>query len=148
MFSKSHLVVVAVACIVGPSLSAQTTVTTDPVGLTTTSCLGNSDTYLGIPFTRPSEFSGTVQSANANTLTVNGVPGWANNQFVYAAGRQSKHYYLLIGNGGATNPKEGHTFTVTWNGSRTLTVDTSLDNLTGVRANTKEKLFKYWNSKT
>ena len=32
---------------------AQTTATTDPVGFTTTSCLGNSDTYLGIPFTRP-----------------------------------------------------------------------------------------------
>jgi Verrucomicrobium spinosum paralogous family TIGR02597 len=148
MFSKSHLLVVAVACIGGPSLSAQTTVTTDPVGLTTTSCLGNSDTYLGIPFTRPPEFTGTVQSANANTLTVNGAPGWANNQFVYAAGRQSKHYYVLIGNGGATNPKEGHTFTVTSNGSSTLTVDTSLDNLTGVTANTKVMLIPYWTPAT
>jgi len=148
MFSKSHLLVVAVACIGGPSLSAQTTVTTDPVGLTTTSCLGNSDTYLGIPFTRPPEFTGTVQSANANTLTVNGAPGWANNQFVYAAGRQSKHYYVLIGNGGATNPKEGHTFTVTSNGSSTLTVDTSLDNLTGVTPNTKVMLIPYWTPAT
>ena len=88
-------------------------VTTDPVGFTTTSCLGNSDTYLGIPFTRPPEFTGTVQSANANTLTVNGAPGWTNNQFVYAAGTQPKHYYVLIGNGGATNLKEGHIYTVT-----------------------------------
>ena len=132
MSLKSHLLVVAVACIGGPSLSAQTSVTTDAVGFTTTSCLGNSDTYLGIPFTRPPEFTGTVQSANANTLTINGTPGWTNNQFVYAAGTQPKHYYVLVGNGGATNPKEGHIYTVTSNGSNTLTVDTSFDNLTGV----------------
>src|SRR5438105_5534325 len=148
MFSKSHLVVVAVACIGGPSLSAQTTVTTDPVGLTTTSCLGNSDTYLGIPFTRPPEFTGTVQSANANTLTINGAPGWANNQFVYAAGTQSKHYYVLIGNGGATNSKEGHNYAVMSNGSSTLTVDTSLDNLIGVMANTRVTLIPYWTPAT
>src|SRR4029077_542178 len=86
MFLKLHLLVVAVASIGGPSLSAQTMLTTDPVGFTTTSCLGNSDTYLGIPFTRPPEFTGTVQPANADTLTVNGAPDWANNQFVYAAG--------------------------------------------------------------
>jgi uncharacterized protein (TIGR02597 family) len=148
MFLKLHLLVVAVACIGGLSLSAQTTVTTDPVGLTTTSCLGNSDTYLGIPFTRPPEFSGTVQSANANTLTIYGAPGWANNQFVYAAGTQSKHYYVLIGNGGAANPKEGHIYTVASNGSNTLTINTSFDNLTGVAANTKVTLIPYWTPAT
>ena len=148
MFLKSPLLIVAVACIGGPSLLAQTTVTTDPVGLTSTSCLGNSDTYLGIPFTRPPEFTGTVQSANANTLTINGAPGWANNQFVYAAGTQSKHYYVLIGNGGATNPKEGHNYAVMSNGSSTLTVDTSLDNLIGVVANTRVTLIPYWTPAT
>ena len=148
MFPKSHLLVVAVACIGGLSLSAQTTVTTDPVGLTTTSCLGNSDTYLGIPFTRPPEFSGTVQSANANTLTFNGTPGWANNQFVYVAGTQPKHYYLVVGNGGAANPKEGHIYSVTSNGSNTLTINTSFDNLTGVAANTKVTLIPYWTPAT
>ena len=122
--------------------------TTDPVGFTTTSCLGNSDTYLGIPFTRPPEFTGTVQSANANTLTINGTPGWTDNRFVYAAGTQSKHYYVLIGNGGATNPKEGHTYAVTSNGSNTLTVDTSFDNLTGVVANTRVTLIPYWTPAT
>ena len=128
--------------------SAEVTVTTDPVGFTTASCLGNSDTYLGIPFTRPPEFIGTVQSANANTVTINGAPGWVNNQFAYAAGTQPKHYYLLIGDGGATNPKEGHNYTVTSNGSNTLTVDTSLDNLTGVVANTRVTLIPYWTPTT
>jgi uncharacterized protein (TIGR02597 family) len=148
MSLKSHLLVVAVACIGGPSLSAQTTVTTDPVGLSTTSCLGNSDTYLGIPFTRPPEFTGTVQSANANTLTINGTPGWTSNRFVYAAGTQPKHYYIFIGNRGATNPKEGHIYSVTSNGSNTLTVDTTFDNLTGVVANTRVTLIPYWTPAT
>src|SRR5436190_13966851 len=117
MSLKSHLLVIAVASIGGPSLPAQTSVTTDPVGFTTTSCLGNSDTYLGIPFTRPPEFTGTVQAINGDTLTINGSPGWAGNQFVYATGSQPKHYYVLIGNGGASNPKEGHIYSVRSNGA-------------------------------
>ena len=98
--SFSFFVVVCLSAVV----MAQTSVTTDPVGFATTSCLGNSDTYLGIPFTRLPEFIGTVQSVGTNTLTINGTPGWASNRFVYAAGTQPKHYYVLIGNGGATNP--------------------------------------------
>src|SRR5438046_8718923 len=96
MFLKAHLLVVVVACIGGPPLSAQTTLTTDPVGFTTTSCLGNSDTHLGIPFTRPPEFNGTVQSITSRPLTVNGTPGWANNEIVYAASTHPTHNYVLL----------------------------------------------------
>ena len=148
MSLKSHLLIAAIACIGGLSLSAQTTVTTDPVGFTTTSCLGNSDTYLGIPFTRPPEFTGTVQSVNGSTLTVNGNLGWTVNQFVYSAGMQPKHYYVLIGNGGASNPKEGHIYPVAGNGSNTLNVDATFDDLTGVTANTQITLIPYWTPAT
>jgi uncharacterized protein (TIGR02597 family) len=110
--------------------------------------LSNSDTYLGIPFTRPPEFTGTVQSANSNTLTINGTPGWTNNQFVYAAGTQSKHYYVRIGNGGASNSKEGHIYPVAGNGSNALNVDTTFDNLAGVTANTRITLIPYWTPAT
>ena len=144
MFLKSQLLVVALACIGCASLSAQTTITTDPVGFTTTSCLGNSDTYLGIPFTRPPEFTGTVQSANANTLTINGTPRWSNNQFVYAPSSQPKHYYVLIGNGGTANPKEGHIYQITSNGPNTLLVDATSDNLAGIVANTQVTIIPYW----
>jgi uncharacterized protein (TIGR02597 family) len=126
---------------------SQTSVTSDPVGLTTTSCLANSDTYVSIPFTRSPEFTGTIQSLSANpanTITVNGTPGWGPNQFVYAAGTQSKHYYVLIGNGGTTNPKEGHIYQITGNGSNTLLVDTTSDNLTGIVANTQVTVIPYW----
>jgi uncharacterized protein (TIGR02597 family) len=145
---KFSLSLLAPACLCAASLTAQTTVTTDLVGFTTTSCLGNSDTYLGIPFTRPPEFTGTVQSVSGSTLAINGSPSWTSNQFVYAAGTQPKHYYVLIGNGGAANPKEGHIYTATSNGSNTLTVNTSFDNLTGVAANTNVTLIPYWTPAT
>jgi uncharacterized protein (TIGR02597 family) len=139
-------------CIVtAGSLQSQTTVTTDPVGFTTTSCRGNSDTYVSIPFTRPPEFTGTIQAISsnpANALTVNGTPGWTQGQFAYTAGTQSKHYYLLLGTGGTANPKEGHIFPVTGNGSNTLTVDTTMEDLGGVTANTQITIIPYWTPAT
>jgi uncharacterized protein (TIGR02597 family) len=139
-------------CVRAPSFGViQTSVTTDPVGFTATSCLSQSDTYVGIAFTRPAEFNGTIQAVSsnpANTLTVNSVPGWVSDQFVYAAGTQSKHYYVLLGSGGTFNPKEGHMFPVTGNGSNTLTVDTTIEDLSGVTANTRIALIPYWTPAT
>ena len=86
---------------------AQTSVVSDPVGFLTTSCLGNSDTFVSVPFTRPPEFVCAIQSVSGSIITVTGTPGWTGNQFVYAVGAQPKHYYALIGSGGASNPKEG-----------------------------------------
>src|SRR5262249_23765940 len=132
-------------CLHSPSLApAQTAPITDPVGFTATSCLARSDTYVSIPFTRPPEFIGTVQSAGDNILTINGVPGWSNNHFVYTTSSQPKHYYVLIGNGGTTNPKEGHIYQITGNGSNTLLVDTTSDNLTGIVANTQVSVIPHW----
>jgi uncharacterized protein (TIGR02597 family) len=128
---------------VNPAVS-KATVATDPVGFTTTSCFANSDTYMGIPFTRPPEFTGTIQSVSANTVVVNGNPNWSTNQFVYTAGTQRKHYYLLIGAGGILNPKEGHAFPVVANGANSLNVDTRFDNLSGITSNTQIALIPYW----
>jgi uncharacterized protein (TIGR02597 family) len=138
----------ALYIVVAGTMCAQTSVTTDPVGFTTTSCLSSSDTYVGIPFTRPPEFSGTIQSISGSTITLNGSPGWANNQFVYSQGTQPKHYYVLLGNGGASNPKEGHIYPVAGNGSNTLTVDATTQNLSGVTANTQITLIPYWTPAT
>ena len=87
-----------------------------------------------------------MQSVSGSTLTINGSPSWTNNQFVYAAGTQPKHYYVLIGNGGAANPKEGHIYTVISNGGNTLTVNTSFDNLTGIAVSTKVTVIRYLDS--
>jgi uncharacterized protein (TIGR02597 family) len=123
-------------------------VTTDPVGFTTSSLLGSSDTYVSFPFTRPFAFMGAVSSISGGVITVAGAPGWTSNQFVYAAGTQPNHYYVLLGGGGTSNPKEGHIYPVNANGSNTLTVDTTADNLTGVTANTKVTLIPYWTPAT
>jgi uncharacterized protein (TIGR02597 family) len=138
----------AVHFLVLPAMWAQTSVTTDPVGFTTASCLANSDTYLGIPFTRPPEFTGTIQSISGSNITVNGNPGWAGNVFVYSAGAQPNHYYLLLGSGGSSNPKEGHIYPVTANTSNALTFDTTFDNLAGVTANTQILIIPYWTPAT
>jgi uncharacterized protein (TIGR02597 family) len=136
-----YIVVVGTMC-------AQTSVTTDPVGFVSTSCLASSDTYVSIPFTRPPEFTGTVQSVSGSDIIVAGTPGWAGNAFVYSAGVQPKHYYLLFGSGGSSNPKEGHIYPVTANTSNGLTLDATLDNLTGVTANTQITLIPYWTPAT
>ena len=127
---------------------AQTSVVSDPVGFLTTSCLGSSDTFVSVSFTRPPEFVGAIQSVSGSVITVTGTPGWIGNQFVYAPGPQPKHYYALIGSGGASNPKEGHTYFVSANGSNTLTVDTTADNLTGITVNTQLLLIPYWTPAT
>jgi uncharacterized protein (TIGR02597 family) len=130
---------------------SQISVATDPVGFTTTSLLGSSDTFVSSPFARPIAFTGAVQSISGtpnNTITVVGTPGWTNNTFVYAAGTQRNHYYILIGGGGSSNPKQGHTFAVTANGSNTLTVNTSFEDLSGITANTQVVLIPNWTPNT
>src|SRR5438094_221457 len=87
--------------------SAQVTVTTNPVGFTTTTLLGSSDTFISIPFIRPPEFIGGIASASGSIITVAGNP-WTANQFVYG-GTQHNHYYALIGPISGTGTKEGHT---------------------------------------
>ncbi len=126
---------------------SQTEVTA-PVGFTTTSLLANSDTLINVPFFRTAEFAGAVQSITGNVITVAGGPAWTGNQFVYAANTQPNTYFVLIGDGGSSNPKEGHFYTITANGSNTLTVDTTNDNLTGITANTSLMVIPYWTLST
>ena len=101
--------------------SAQTSVSTDPVGYTQLSCLANSDTRLSIPFTRPAEFTGLIssitQANNTATITVASTPGWTANQFQYVATTQPKTYYAIVG---PNNNTLAGTVSVT-NNSKTVT---------------------------
>ncbi len=123
------------------------TVTTDPVGFTTTTLLGSSDTYVSSPFTRVPEFVGALASTTANTITVSGSPWVASPaQFVYA-GAQRNHYYVLIGPGAGA--KEGHTYPITGNTSNTLTVaTTALDDASGIPAGTQITIIPNWTPAT
>ena len=138
--------------------------------------LSNSDTLFSVPFTRVPEFTVTIDSVSGAVITVEGTPGWTTNQFVYAAGLQPKHYYVLMGpvnpgsssnlpgrNGGKlkpkyrqtivtaaapTNPKEGHAYAIIANTDNTLTVDISKDNLTGIPTGTQATLIPNWTLNT
>jgi len=131
----------------------QSPVMTDPVGFTSTSLLGNSDTYVSIPLTRPPEFVAAISSAatsgTTGIITVAGNP-WTANQFVYG-GTQHNHYYALIGPISGTGTKEGHTYLIIGNGTGTLTVDASNDdstNLSTIPANTQVQVIPYWTPAT
>ncbi len=128
------------------SLSAQS-VTTEPVGFTTNTLLGNSDSFITLPFIRPAAFVGGIQSAGGTTITVSGSP-WTANQFVYAAGSQPNHYYALIGAAPSANAKEGHTYPIVSNTANTITVDLGPDNLTGIPANAQLSVIPNWSLAT
>ena len=130
------------------ALDQNLTVVTDPVGLLRQTFLAASDTIASIPFIRPPQFIGGIQSVSGSVINVSGTPGWTNNQFVYAAGTQTNHYYALIGTSVASDPKLGHRYDITANGANTLTVDTTGDSLTGIPANAQVIIVPYWTPAT
>lgn len=129
---------------------AQAQVYSPIVGFNTITALGNSDTRLSLPLHRASAFQGLVQSVSGNVITVQGLPGWTANQFVFAAGTQTNTYYVSMGTGN----KEGMYYSVTANSAdsgsantSTLTVDTAGDTLTGgggIVAGDSLSIIPYW----
>jgi uncharacterized protein (TIGR02597 family) len=151
MFPRLNFVAVIVFGLVNCTLvldsaPAQVTVVTDPVGFTTTTLLGSSDSLVSLPFTRPPEFIGAIASASGSTVTLSGSPLTAS-QFLYG-GTQHNHYYALIGPISGTGTKEGHTFQISDNTTSTLTVVTGSDNLSGIPANTQVEVIPYWTPAT
>jgi uncharacterized protein (TIGR02597 family) len=145
---RSLLLSIAAAGIAALPLPAiAQSVATDPVGFTTTSLLGESDSAISLPFVRPPVFVGGVQSASGNTITVSGNP-FTTNQFVYTQGSQPNRYYALIGPASAANPKEGHTYPIVANGANSLTVDLGVDNLNGIPAGAQVSVIPNWTLKT
>ncbi len=131
----------------GASYASAQSVTTDSVGFTTNTLLGNSDSHIALPFIRPPAFVGGIQSAGGTTITVTGSP-WTASQFVYAAGTQPNHYYALIGPATVANPKEGHTYPIVSNTANTLTVDLGQDTLSGIPANAQVSVIPNWSLNT
>ncbi len=112
-----------------PALSQ--TATTDPAGFITVDAQGNSDSYTFIPFKRTPEYAGAVLTPGGvagNVVTMAGTPNFTANGFVYAGAAQPKTYYVLFTSG----PKLGMYYTVTANGTNTLTLDPAGDDISGV----------------
>ena len=142
---------------------AQGVVATDPVGVLALPLAAQRDTRVTIPFVRPARYAGLLQSVSGNVLTVAGAPGWNANQFAYDTGTgqhdtffdqfaydtgtgQHDTFFVLLGaqTGAGTTPKEGGFYTVTANGTNTLTVDLNGDSLATVQPDTRLTLIPYW----
>lgn len=125
-------ILISCALISTASLRAQTSGSTQPVGVMKISIPANTDFVFGIPLRRASEYQGVVQSISGNTITLAGSPSWATSQFVYASGTQPKTYYALIGSGA----KEGLFAKITANDSGSITISpNSGDDLTSIHSN-------------
>ena len=113
-------------------LSLQAQVSTDPVGFVSVTVPAASDAALGAPLGRAAEYQGVIQSITGSTITVAGTPGWATNQFVYAAGTQPKTYFVRVD----SDSKEGLILPITANGTNTVDVTFPAgEDLTGVLTN-------------
>ncbi len=125
-------------------------VSTDPVGAMKVTALGNSDTILSVPLHRAADFEGRINSIASNVITVDGTPDWTADQFVYSSPDQTNTYYVLI----ASGSKEGSYFTVTANGSSTLTLDLAGDTLDGIMTTVADgtgdilRIIPYWTLNT
>src|SRR5450432_4755133 len=133
-----------VALLAFASLGLAQSVATDPVGFTTISCLASSDTYLGVPFTRPPEFTGNIASASGSVLTISGSPGWTTNVWTIGV-TPHKTYFALIGPNATSSPNEGRIYKITANDATTLTVTVPAgDTLANIQASTQVLIIPYW----
>ncbi len=142
-FFKTTLIIIAMS---GTLVQAQT-VTTAPVGFVRYNALANSDIFVTPPFERPAIWTGTIASVSGNVVTLNSA-SFTLNQLVYNAGTQPNTYYLRIGNHSTTNPKEGNYYTITANGTNTVTLDLAGDNISTIASGTKAKIIPYWTLNT
>jgi uncharacterized protein (TIGR02597 family) len=122
------------------SVWAADPVVSTPAGFHRIDLLGNSDTRVSFPFTRPEAAAGRVESISDNVVTLKGSPGWTANQFAYAGDPQPNAYYLQIRSG----TKEGFYYPITGNGAGTLTLSLGGDTLTGLNAGDRVAVIPYW----
>jgi uncharacterized protein (TIGR02597 family) len=115
---------------------------TPPAGFVTLSLLGNSDTFISMPFVRPAASAPTVVSSADNVVTVTLPSGqsWTSNQFVYVQGSQSNNYYARFASG-ALN---GSIFPIISNDTNSLTLNLNGDSLAGLVANDLIYVEPYW----
>lgn len=119
----------AVAQVVGPGLS----------GFNRVTLLGNSDTFVSVPFARPEAAAGLVQTVSGNRITLKGVPGWQAGQFVFG-GAVTDTFYALVTSGAA----EGSTFVITNNDTNSIIVELDGGTIEGLTADDRISIIPFW----
>lgn len=117
---------------------AQTTVSSDPVGFNSVTCLPNSDTICSVPFNSEVAFQGTLASApslnsGTATLTPSASVAWTTDQY------KTLYYVRFI-----SGVKSGMYYQVTTNAAGSLTVDLAGDDGSTIAAADQFKLCKFW----
>jgi uncharacterized protein (TIGR02597 family) len=116
------------------------TVSSEYAGFSRLTLLGNSDTFVSIPFSRPPQDFGAVLSVSGNVVQLRGSPGWSANEWVYNFPTQTNAHYMLI-RSGAMN---GEYFTITGNTADSLIVDVEGGSLSQLAAGDSIAIVPYW----
>jgi uncharacterized protein (TIGR02597 family) len=116
----------------------------ESAGYSQVTLLGNSDTLLSVPYTRPGVLLESVGSVSANVITVSGTPAWTPNQFVYSSPTQTNTYFARF----VTGALNGKLYPVTANGINTLTLNLGADSLTNAAAGDAIAIEAYWTPAT
>ncbi len=136
---KTLLSVTMLAAVALGSAEAQTSVTTDPVGFNSVTCLPQSDTFCSVPFNSETPFQSTLagvptEASGQATITPTATaPGWTVNQF---AGL----YYVRITSGA----KAGMYYQILSNTAGTLNIDLAGDTVATTIAGDSFRVCKFW----
>ncbi len=121
-------------------VSAVSEATTPIVGILQVDALGNSDTYISIPLQQTAVFNGAVSSATGSVLTVEGTPGWTDDEFA-----ADTAYFLFVRDADVSGVA-GNYVTITGNTASTLTLDS--DDLTELTSGDAISIHPYWTLST
>lgn len=143
LFSFSFGKVLLVSASLATTSLSAVSVASDPVGVMFYHFPATSDTNIGLGLARPSVFEGRIASVDLvnNTVTFEGSPGWATDQFIATP----EPHYLYIKSG----DEEGMHVTVTANTADSVTVflDTG-DRLDRIVAGEVAAIGPYWTPRT
>lgn len=132
--------IIAAGLLGAPTAFAQTTSSTPPIGFVRKDCPANSDTRLSIPLERPSVYIGPLSQVDGSVLSVEGSPGWTDDEFKFVEGSQEDTFHVIFLSG----THIGRSYDVVANGSETLTIDPGADDLAGIVAGDRVKLLPHW----
>jgi uncharacterized protein (TIGR02597 family) len=120
---------------------------TDPVGFVQQANTASADTIQSVPFTQIDVYRGVVGSVAGNVITDANTPGWTAGQWVYENGANSNPhntYYVIF----TTGNNAGAYYTVTNNGTGSLSVDLVPTTLASVSAGDNYRIYPYWTLNT
>jgi len=117
---------------------------TDPVGFMQLTAQTNTDTLISIPFSQIDQYRGVVGSVSGSQITDANTPGWTAGQWMYNPPANHSTYYVLF----ITGNNAGAYFTVTNNGTSTLSVELGPYASIGANPGDTYRIYPYWTLNT